>query len=277
MESKNVTMFPSIKRARDYYLYDFNNIRYLDLYQNNGRALMGHRPEKVARELKNVLSRGLLANYPSVYEQRLAKALSALFPDYQEFRFYNSQHKARAAAAAHLGADPALQPDHPEAADLPHPADPALGDVKGEGLALWRPFLGVQTMRIPVLIPILPFPAETGITVCCFLDRAGGDVPASDRLSPVLASALVRTVYSFLGFRQRIDRAAWPRFECELWHRKGPYLIARCKPEEYATLFARLLERKTLICPHYPGPSIVPGSWNEGDISWIKEAGEVLA
>ena len=47
---------PPVRRARDYHIYDESGRRYLDFYQDGGRAVLGHRPPNVAKTLKNVLA-----------------------------------------------------------------------------------------------------------------------------------------------------------------------------------------------------------------------------
>ncbi len=52
---------PPIRRARGYRLYDHRGRRYLDLWQNGGHSLLGHRGLHLLSLLKNLMSRGLLA------------------------------------------------------------------------------------------------------------------------------------------------------------------------------------------------------------------------
>ena len=44
---------PRIRRARGYRLYDHHGRRYLDLWQNGGRSLLGHRPARQTTLLKD--------------------------------------------------------------------------------------------------------------------------------------------------------------------------------------------------------------------------------
>jgi len=77
---------PLIRRARGYRLYDHRGRRYLDLWQNGGRSLLGHRPAGQTTLLKNLLSKGLAADLPSPYTGRLERALAALLPTHGQAR-----------------------------------------------------------------------------------------------------------------------------------------------------------------------------------------------
>lgn len=77
-EQKNLRLLPVIRRARDYHLYDASGRRILDLYQDNGRAWLGHRPEGVSLQIKNTLARGVYAPFPSAEEGKMIKAAKTL-------------------------------------------------------------------------------------------------------------------------------------------------------------------------------------------------------
>ena len=84
---------PPIKRCRDYHLYDYKGNRYLDLYLDGGRALMGHKPGKTMLPLKNSLEKGVWASYPSVYASRLDKILAKLFPGYAHRACFSNRER----------------------------------------------------------------------------------------------------------------------------------------------------------------------------------------
>lgn len=253
------SLIPQIKRARDYYLYDYQGRRYIDMFQNNGRALFGHRPRGVAGELKNTLAKGLLANYPSLYMRRLEKALCPLFPNHPVFRIYRSPEKAVAKAAAVLGVS-----------DLSI-ADPA--ETVNEGscrAALWRPFLEEETVNVPVLFPVIPFPGDFGPAVVCFKEEFARQLPSSDPVSPVLLASLVKSIHTSTTCRETMDSHNWPQCDSVYFRQKGPYLHARCGREEYKSLFRQALSAGVLISPSPGGVSILPGEYTEGDWALIR-------
>ncbi len=259
------SLIPPIKRARDYYLYDYQGRRYIDMFQNNGRALFGHRPRGVAGELKNTPAKGLLANYPSIYSKRLEKALRPLFPDHPAFRVYRSAEKAVAAAAAALGvaelslSDPAATVDE----DI---------DAGPRRASLWRPFLEEETENVPVLFPVIPFPGDLGPVIVCCRNEFEARLSPSDPVSPVLPASLVRSIFTGAACRETMDSHNWPRCDSVYFRQKGPYLAARCGSEEYKTLFREALAAGVLISPSPGGVSILPGHYTEGDWKLIKRS-----
>jgi hypothetical protein len=152
-------LLPPIRRAREYRLYAEGNRRFLDLWQYGGRAVMGHNPPGVLRELKNTAERGLFAPLPGHLEGRFIKALSHLFPG-RSFRLYPNEAALRRALTA-AGFDAAPFPDPAlvsgevssvrEAVSssetmlsheaLPSPEALALHEALPLSPPLWRPFL----------------------------------------------------------------------------------------------------------------------------------------
>src|SRR6056297_3731235 len=84
---------PPVRRARGYYLYSYEGKRILDFYQNKGAAVLGHRPKNLSLHIKNLISKGLWADYPSVESARLLKKLHEVFPNFKSFRWYRDNEQ----------------------------------------------------------------------------------------------------------------------------------------------------------------------------------------
>ena len=89
-----------IRRARGYFLYTADGRRFLDFYQDNGRALLGHRVQGMQRVIKSTVSRGLLAPYPSVYGGRVERMVRKMFPSAGTVRVYRNRERLSGAVAA---------------------------------------------------------------------------------------------------------------------------------------------------------------------------------
>lgn len=267
-------LLPPIRRARDYRLYGENGARHLDLWLDGGRALLGHRPEGVLTELKNQLAKGLLADLPSIQEGRLSKALSLLMPGYREFRVYRSLASLLRAVSPLQGSLPG--PGGESAAggsassggllELEALPDPAVTETAGLPLALWRPFLSEATGSAAVAVPVLPFPLHTAPVVAAFRDPPGSRAGAGEIVSPVLLAGMTKSIYQLIRFRAQYTDDMWRRFDAPYWRRRGPYLVSEAGPDRYRELFEGLLTRGIVISPRYPGPSIVPARWSDGEI-----------
>jgi hypothetical protein len=292
---------PEIRRARDYHLYGAHGRRYLDLYQNGGRAILSHRPKGLAKRLKRVVDQGLWGDYPSVYARRLENVLRTLFPAYPEVRLYATAERAVAAAGGAV-ADPALGDDGE--------AEAPGGAPRGPRAAWWRPFLAADAGpggegRGPaapeLLLPVLPFPASFSPQPVCAV--RSGLLPDSDAVSPVLLSGLVQAAHLIAAAAGGEDAAAavsgapaapgaggavgaagpvpdaavypitlFDDHALTLWSRRGPYLQLRCGEESFSGVFSVFLDAGIIINPVFPGPSILPQWCSRGEFEKFVKA-----
>ena len=162
---------PLVRRARGYRLYTEDGRRLLDLYLDGGAALLGHRPELLGRELKNVAGRGLLGNLPSSYPARLRRILRQALPGHSWFGIAATADDARRLLRGRVGS----------ARSLPLQVADPLSDPKwcDAQVAWWRPLCGEQPAGgewlahgPPALLHRLPFAVGAGpVTVST---RQGG-------------------------------------------------------------------------------------------------------
>ena len=252
---------PTIRRARGYRLYDSDGRRYLDFYQDDGRAILGHRPSGMILEIKNLLSRGQIAAYPSQYHHRTIKALKTLIPDSVDARIYASFDRALKAAAQHLGS----QVDEGTIHD---PAVQTGGTGGTVGVSLWRPF--VESGDSPLLLPVLPVPIPFAPAVLVFREAPTSRVWESDVCSPVSLAALKRSIYDLIQHIAACDRSRWADFnDQDLWRRNGPYLTLVTGEADFPGLFNEMLSNGIVISPRFPGPSIIPAEYSPGEIGYV--------
>jgi hypothetical protein len=259
-DSQLLRLIPAVLRARDFRLYTRAG-RLVDLWQNNGAAILGHTPPSLLREIKNTASRGLYAPFPHFLETRYHKALSCLFPD-RTFRLYS------------------VPP-------------PELEKLTANGsAALWRPFtdpkkpLGV-TDSPRILIPVVPgiqaWRAGLPLGLCVLAVKENADIPQGDLspgdlspgdiLPPVLLAAAVRGIYDLISAARTRANPVYPRITKALknsgvfWQRKGIYLTPRQEPPqtEWAALFRRFMENGFLLPPLGSQPLILPGVLSPGE------------
>jgi hypothetical protein len=273
---------PPIKRARGCYLYDFKGGRYLDLYRQNGAALLGHRPANLTRVMKQVMAKGLIADLPSVYEGRLRKAVLGLLPGFRDMRAASCEHRALELAALYVGGGAEGRKDAKGGTGGTAAAESGLPS----GVAYWRPLWpqaaaddaqGAGTEgkaaaggKVPetarVLIPILPLAVGGGPVVVCFRDKLPQGFPASDQVSPMLLAGLTRAVYD-------LSRHVMPDWYADTllagapgWEQRGPYILAHCGQARYVGVFQEFLKQGFLLAPDYPGPSILPWEVSPGEL-----------
>ena len=90
--------YGNIKRGRGCFLYTAKGERLTDLYQEEGRAILGWGGGAAFTVLKNVLNRGLTGSFKTDFSYRLKKAVDALlFGDFN-VAVFNSMDDAMACA-----------------------------------------------------------------------------------------------------------------------------------------------------------------------------------
>jgi hypothetical protein len=267
---------PRVRRARGFRLYTEDGRRLTDLWQYDGRAVLGHTPSRVLGELKNAASRGLFAPFPGCYEDRLVKALSRIFPG-RAVRFYASDASLRG-ALARAGYDGAVPFPDPA---FPPPRSASAPPLSGKPFpVLWRPFLEAgpggdsgPDAEAPLMVPALPLPLA-GVPRVLILDKtleAAFPVSGQDLVSPVVLAAAARSVWDLAAALQERDVRRFPRIRKALgkspWRRRGVYLTRTIDAgeEEYAALFRRFLEKGFLLPPSPRSPLILPGEMSPGE------------
>jgi hypothetical protein len=251
---------PRVRRARGFRLYDSSGRRYLDLFQDGGAAILGHRSAGTVREMKDALSRGLAARLPSRYEGRLLKILGGLFPSYRRFGLYSCLHSCLEAVSRFLGAS--VGPG-----DVRDPAVEASRGTNGPPVSFWRPFLERSAAtEAEVLIPLLPQAGAGTVIPACFKGDLPEGLPGSDLIPPYILCGTLRAMTDLSRCPSR-DPALLRKVEgAPGWRSNGPYLEALCGASDYPSVFRSFLDEGVLLCPVFPGPSILPGEASAGEI-----------
>ena len=263
---------PMVLRARGFRLYArgggaSGKRRLVDLWQNGGAAVLGHTPPSMLRELKNAASRGLFAPFPHFLEDRLAKALSRVFPD-RDFALYAAPPPELEALAASGAAGlwrPFLDPAAPLSA--PENAPPVLALVV-PGVQGWRLAKGPRGAEIALPLGLCALAIGRGF------ER--GRLPPGDFLPPALLAAAARGVHDLVAAAPLRSRPAFPRIakalrgvppEASMWKSRGPYLEPRrpVSREGWAALFRRYLDAGFLLPPAPCQPLILPGELSPGE------------
>ena len=239
---ENYTYFtdtPVIRRARGYFLYTADSRRFLDFYQDNGRAVLGHRPGGIQRVLKSTAGKGLFAPYPSVYEGRVERMLKKLFPEALDFRVYRSMERIRSALPSEI-------------------KDPLYG---GRGpVTLWRPFSGESVPLSEIIVPLLPFPGDFGLHSAVIFDGSI-KLPPSDTVSPFLSDSIVKVLAHLERELLLYSEEDLSDFDSPLWKRKGRYLVfdsKAFKEKGYHDFYQKALKSGVFLPPGSEFPGIIP-------------------
>jgi hypothetical protein len=255
---------PPILRAREFRLYAAGGRRFVDLWQSGGRALLGHTPSSVLREMKNAAERGLFAPFPHPQEGRFFKALSCLFPN-RVFRVYKDEWNLR------LALESAGFPPEKEKTVFFDPffAFPPQKTGEEKKIALWRPFLDLDYAQFSLFAPILPFsPPVLAVNDKNIAEK----LPASDLIPPVTLAAATRCVYDLIASPER-GAVDFPKIRTALktgaWIAKGVYVrpSSLLSDEAYSALFRVFLDVGFLLPPDQTQPAILPATLSAGEES----------
>lgn len=249
--TKRLARLSMIRRARGFHLYTTSGKRYLDLWQADGRAILGHRRTKVDAAFTEALSQGLAAPLPSKHLRRLESALRGLFPEHPILWL-----------VAEGGANDGPVGEGPE--------------------RVWRPFLPAErdreTRGSAAVEPVLPYPlAPTPRLVCARGDLGlSGSTKLETQVSPPVLAGLARAASDLeTALLQPLPRSyerAPELISEELFQVEGPYLSFRGSETEYERLFDRCLEKGVVLNPRHDLPSIVPGVLSDGETALIRRA-----
>ena len=249
---------PMIHRARGYRLYGTDGRRYVDFYQDGGRALLGHRPAGWTWILKSTGNRGLFAPYPSRFAGKARRAALSLFSWVGDAHVFPDLHTALAAlsrfeakeakAGAGVGGAPSYRPadvltasqeelEDPLTIPLLRPFGPGWAPANAEISSSERE----KTERAysgawgKWLLPLIPIPGEFGAVV--LLELTGGDqergrepecygeLAGEGDISPLSEDLMLRAVSDLSRYMDEADPERWRLFDLPGFVRRGPYLL----------------------------------------------------
>ena len=252
-----------VRRARGYRLYTYDGRRILDLYQDGGRAILGHGGGGIVTALKSGLDRGPNSPLPSVYTGRLRVAVSKLIPECGVIRVFSNSERAFSAVSRWLDrrASPA------------NACDPVGLTGQHDGpIRLWRPFQPAAQspfVGLPerwAILPILPIVGDSPPQVVLF---SAPEASESDIIAGFRLAALVRGVYDLVSDPERSELML-PGFRSV-----GPYLLPEQAGRAYSDRFNILLNHGFLMSPAESMPSIVPARMSTGELAELRRAAAI--
>jgi hypothetical protein len=241
-------LLPPIRRTRGNRLYAADGRRFLDLWLDDGRCILGDRDRPTRTFAANAADKGLTRPYPGLYNARFEKAVRAAWPEFSVVRVFDSKERAMGAAGSAF-------------------------------VTIVRPFAAVPP-EAELAMPRLPCPrpyapwcliARDGTPAAAALERETGDlVPAQ---SLYAASRGLASLES--AVRDGYGEELWSRFDKRLgawFNRDGPYLFPRTAREHHEQFFKVALTGDALVSPNPDSPSIVPPDFDDGELVKLARA-----
>lgn len=255
--------YGNIRRARGPFLYTAKNVRLTDLYQENGRAILGWGGSSAFTMMKNILNRGITGSYKTDFKYRLEKSVGDLFGSKKKILCFASKKDAEKVAHK-LCPGKILE-------YIPWKSTEA--DEKSE----------LDSSDALIFAPPLPWAQEL------FILALKSDVEISEKwekisseteiqqliLPPPMETAYTRAIYNLiqaLKDRSEKDFFIYDREIRPYWTRKGPYLYPRediFTEENYTDFVLHCLDNAIVINPSLEGISIVPFGADKGVFSQL--------
>ncbi|OHD20764.1 MAG: hypothetical protein A2Y38_20865 [Spirochaetes bacterium GWB1_59_5] len=261
-------LLPPVRRARGNRLYTADGRRFLDLWLDDGRGILGDRDSHTRTFASNAADKGLTRPYPGLYDARFVKAVTEAWPAFGTVKLFSSEERALATAYRVFGAQPALVDS------ALRPAAPGTADPAVAVLALARPFAAIPETcdlalpRLPCPRPFAPWclMARDGTAAAQALSAEEGDLaPAQALVAAARGLASLEAV-----IRDGYGEALWARFDkrMDTWfERSGPYLFPRAIPAGYEAFFRAALEGGALLSPRPDAPSVIPPDFDDGELA----------
>lgn len=244
-------LYGPVTRARNCFLYTKKGVRLTDLYQENGRAILGWEGGNAFTHFKNVLSRGQVGSFLCEDHSRLTKAVSSLLNSQRKLFFFSTKIDSLKAGLQFSSDNTAVympwNPEHKEWSDI----------------------------DAVVFAPPLPW------TDSLFILAVKTELAEKDQLvlnnkitvSFALQAAISRAIYNLIEAIKVRQEKEWFIYDpviTKYWTRKGPYLFPKVPSDKYDDFVLHCLNLGIVINPDYNEKSIIPYGADKGVFTCLK-------
>ena len=247
--------YGSVTRARGPFLYTAKNQRLTDMFQENGRAILGWGGGTAFTVLKNVLNRGVTGTYRTDFTYRLQKAVSTMLNSDRKIYLFGDKKSAMEAGL----------------------------NLSPNGTSFYRPWsdASVDWSTVDAAIIEAPMPWTSGTFILAVRDSLEMEVKLTScqdsfntiHIPAPVEAAAARSIYNLIQALQEREEKDWFIYDKALipyWERRGPYLYIRkevISRETFPKFVCHCLDCGVVINPVYSGTSIVPFGADRGVFS----------
>lgn len=254
--SELYNLYGNVTRARNCFLYTEKGVRLTDLYQENGRAILGWGGNQYT-VFKNIISRGINGTFKTCFEPQLDKAAGTLFGGKRKVFAFSSYLEAQMAA----------------------------GTLFPESSGGWKPFCpetSFPNVSMPDAVYFIPPFAWSEnlylVAVKADSERNLLEELCSKNLYPVtlpppLCSAFARALYDVIKAEKAREEKHFFLYDKVLskyFTRKGPWLTPKVPEEKYGAFVLHCLAHGIVINPEYRD-SIIPFGADPGVFSQLSK------
>ena len=238
-----------VTRARGCFLYTKKGIRITDMFQENGRAILGWDGKNAFTFFKNMINKGLTGSFICEDKSRLEKSVSKLLNSERKIYFFSSKADALKAGIT----------ISPENTSIYKPWNPGTQDnSKTDCFIIAPPLPWCENLFILAVKSSLPAPANFSGSI---------QIPFAQQ------SAITRAIYNLILAISERKEQNWFLYDpilTKYWERKGPYLFPKFSENKYDDFVKHCLDCGIIINPSFNEPSIVPFGADKGVFTKLK-------
>lgn len=266
--------YGTVTRARNCFLYTKKSIRLTDMYQEDGRAILGWDAGNAFTYFKNFLCRAQVGSFICEDGSRVAKAVSELLnSERQIFYFSNKIDAIKAATEISPASISTYKPWNTENADLPNTNCVIIAPPLP-----WTDTIWILAVKLTEPAPV-SLTTAAGVPIPGVASRVGIpgiDTPKGAITIPfAMETAIARSVYNLIEALKIREEKNWFLYDPVLtkyWERKGPYLYPKVPKNKYDDFILHCLEMEIVINPDYNSPSIIPFGADKGVFTKLKNS-----
>lgn len=251
-------LYGPVTRARGCFLYTKKGIRITDMYQEDGRAILGWEGGSAFTHFKNILSRGQVGSFICEDQSRLTKAVSTLLSSERVLFFFPDRISAIKTS---------LQ-------------------LSKESTCVYRPWcLSPEQMKaLDCMIIEPPLPWTNTIYILAVNEGLLNSISKDDLLFLTehsmnipfaLQGAITRSIYNLIDAEKTREEKNWFIYDTVLtkyFKRTGPYLYPIVPKEKYDDFVLHCLKLGIAINPDSNGSSIIPYGADKGVFTALKNS-----
>ena len=245
-----------VTRARGPYLYTKKNVRIIDLYQENGRAILGWDAGSAYTYFKNFMTKGLMGSFITEDKARIEKAVSTLLNSSRKVFYFNCKEDALKSGL----------------------------NFSLENTSVYMPWNQEnkewEKVDSIILTPPLPWTDNLYILavkeeLCQKAQNLESFTAKSQKIAFALEAAITRAIYDLIAALKEREEKDWFIYDpviTKYWERKGPYLYTKIPQEKYDDFVLHCLDLGIAVNPSYNCPSIIPYGADKGNFTKLKNS-----
>lgn len=267
-------LYGAVTRARGPFLYTKKGIRITDLYQENGRAILGWDAGNAFTYLKNVLSRGQTGSFICEDISKVAKAVSELLASDRQIFYFSNKMDALKAGLDISQINTSIYKPWNNANQIWSDID----TVVIEPPLPWTNTIYILAVNLSAPKPVsIATPAVVAIpTPSNNIGLPGIETPQNAITIPyALEAAIARSIYNLIEAIQTRQEKDWFIYDTVLtkyFKRTGPYLQPIVPKNKYDDFVLHCLNLGIAINPNYNENSIVPFGADKGVFTKLKNS-----